>query len=600
MATYKESVGTAVTNFAGNKPVVLEGELWYDSSNYAWKYQYINTSTAAWASGGSLNTGRSQMGASGVQNAAIASGGHEGTTLTGANTELYNGSSWTEVNNLNTGRRILAQAGAIDSALSFGGGPPNTGATESWNGSNWTEVNDLNSGRNFLAGTGTQTAALAIGGPSTTADTEYWNGTNWTEVNNLNTGRQISGQGAGIQTSSLVAGGNPPTTGKTETFNGTNWTEVNDMNSARGHLGVTGASNTSALAFGGEDPSTQVAKTESYNGSNWTETADMATARHYLGAAGTQTAGLAVGGDPYLTSAEEFTSAGLPISSWATSGNMNQVRGGNDNAGSGTVTATLTFAGNIPPHTAKTESYNGSNWTEVNDLNSARRSGAGAGTQTAALMFGGTPGPVAATTETWNGTNWTEVNDLNQGRRDLAGFGTNTSALGFGGYNPSPAYALTELWNGTNWTEVNDLGRPTGFSDLQGAGADSTAGLAFGGNPDYQAFTETWNGTNWTEVNDLNVGRYASAGSGTSTDALNSGGYSGPNAMPSGEYVALTEHWNGTNWSSKAEMNTARRQMGSSGTATAGVVVAGGVTSPGPVANTEEFTFKQTVVKTLD
>jgi len=599
MATYKETVGTAVEQYAGNKPVVLEGELWYDSSAYAWKYQYVSTSTAAWASGGSLNTGRSQMGASGVQNAAIASGGHEGTTLTGSNTELYNGSSWTEVNNLNTGRRILAQAGAIDAALAFGGGPPNTGATESWNGSNWTEVNDLNSGRNFLAGTGTQTAALAIGGPSTTADTESWNGTNWTEVNNLNSGRQLYGEGAGTQTSSLVAGGGPPTGALTETFNGTNWTEVNDLNTARSHLGVTGADNTSAIAFGGEiAPPT--AKTELWNGSNWTETADLSTARHYLGAAGTKTAGLAVGGDPNLTTSEEFTGAGLPISSWATSGNMNQVRGGNDNAGSGTVTATLTFAGNIPPHTAKTESYNGSNWTEVNDLNTARRSGAGAGTQTAALMFGGTPAPESAKTETWNGTNWTEVNDLNQGRRDLAGFGTNTSALGFGGYNPSPAYALTELWNGTNWTEVNDLGRPTGMLDLQGAGADSTAGLAFGGNPDYQAFTETWNGTNWTEANDLNVGRYSGAGSGTSTDALFSGGYSGPNAMPSGEYVALTESWNGTNWTSKAEMNTARRQMGSSGAATAGVVINGGVTSPGPVANTEEFTFKQTVVKTLE
>ena len=160
--------------------------------------------------------------------------------------------------------------------------------------------------------------------------------------------------------------------------------------------------------------------------------------------------------------------------------------------------------------------------------------------------------------------------------------------------------ANTELWNGTNWTEVNDLGRPTGFTDIQGAGADSTAGLAFAGNPDYQAFTETWNGTNWTEVNKLNKGRYASAGSGTSTDAINSGGYSGPNSVPAGEYVAFTETWNGTNWTERADMNTARRQMGSSGTATNGAVIAGGVTSPGPVANTEEFTFSGTVVKTLD
>ena len=99
--------------------------------------------------------------------------------------------------------------------------------------------------------------------------------------------------------------------------------------------------------------------------------------------------------------------------------------------------------------------------------------------------------------------------------------------------------------------------------DLQGAGADSTAGLAFGGNPDYQAFTETWNGTNWTEANDLNVGRYSGAGSGTSTDALFSGGYSGPNAsVPSGEYVALTESWNGTNWTSKSRNEYCKKTNG--------------------------------------
>jgi hypothetical protein len=30
-------------------------------------------------------------------------------------------------------------------------------------------------------------------------------------------------------------------------------------------------------------------------------------------------------------------------------------------------------------------------------------------------------------TESWNGTSWTEVNDLNSARRDLAGNGTQTA-----------------------------------------------------------------------------------------------------------------------------------------------------------------------------
>ncbi len=62
-----------------------------------------------------------------------------------------------------------------------------------------------------------------------------------------------------------------------------------------------------------------------------------------------------------------------------------------------------------------------------------------------------------AETETWNGTNWTEVNDLNTARRILGSAGID-SALAFGGLtNPSTRTNITESWNGTNWTEVNDL-----------------------------------------------------------------------------------------------------------------------------------------------
>jgi hypothetical protein len=77
------------------------------------------------------------------------------------------------------------------------------------------------------------------------------------------------------------------------------------------------------------------------------------------------------------------------------------------------------------------------NWTEVNDLNTARGDNlGGVGTNTAALAFGGNPGSSPYTTgvtETWNGTNWTEVNDLNTARNQLTGAGTNTAALAFGG-----------------------------------------------------------------------------------------------------------------------------------------------------------------------
>ncbi len=43
--------------------------------------------------------------------------------------------------------------------------------------------------------------------------------------------------------------------------------------------------------------------------------------------------------------------------------------------------------------------------------------------------------------EYWNGSSWTEVNDLSTSRVGLGGNGTTTSALAFGGY---PITASTE------------------------------------------------------------------------------------------------------------------------------------------------------------
>ena len=59
MATYKEKVGTSVVNYAGNYPGAVDGELWYDSTNKDFKYQYANvTAAGSWRTGNSLNTGR--------------------------------------------------------------------------------------------------------------------------------------------------------------------------------------------------------------------------------------------------------------------------------------------------------------------------------------------------------------------------------------------------------------------------------------------------------------------------------------------------------------------------------------------------------------
>ena len=142
MATYKESVGTAVTNVAGDFPGAADGELWFNSTASTFQYQYVETGGAR-STGGNLNTatGFGASAGAATQTAALIFGGSPGPK---AITEAYNGTSWTEVNDLTTARGYSAGAGTQTSALCFGGGRPTQLAnTEIYNGTNWTETADL-------------------------------------------------------------------------------------------------------------------------------------------------------------------------------------------------------------------------------------------------------------------------------------------------------------------------------------------------------------------------------------------------------------------------------------------------------------------------
>ena len=105
---------------------------------------------------------------------------------------------------------------------------------------------------------------------------------------------------------------------------------------------------------------------------------------------------------------------------------------------------------------ATNESWNGSSWTEVGDLNVAHRDPGGDGIITAALCFGGLEPAVTGKTETWNGSSWTEVGDLSTARFQLAGGGTNTAGLAFGGATPSSTAATEEFFLTSNSNRNNN------------------------------------------------------------------------------------------------------------------------------------------------
>ena len=259
--------------------------------------------------------------------------------------------------------------------------------------------------------------------------------------------------------------------------------------------------------------------------------------------AGTQTAGIAMGGRLVPGSGATVVDVTETYNgtSWTEVNNLTSARRSLSSAKQGTTTASLVFGGDAtgsPTFRDLTESYNGTSWSEGGDLTLEIESGAGAGTQTAALSFGGgtNPEPTMTTNmQSWDGTSWTNGNSLNTGRNRLGGTGTTTAALAFGGQTPS-ATDITEQWNGTSWAEVNDLNSARA---TMGSGGTSTAAISMGGSP-FGGLTEIWDGTSWTEVADLATGIHGSAGSGgTSGGAFLAGGFSDASTAPT-----ATEVWN--------------------------------------------------------
>ena len=99
-----------------------------------------------------------------------------------------------------------------------------------------------------------------------------------------------------------------------------------------------------------------------------------------------------------------------------------------------------------------TEEYNGSSWTEGNDLSKPRRvKGGGFGTQTAAIMAGGdgysrSNNPLAGLCEQYNGTSFSTIAQLGSNLYERRGGGAGSTSAGIlaGG---GPGSNLVEEWN---------------------------------------------------------------------------------------------------------------------------------------------------------
>ena len=415
------------------------------------------------------------------------------------------------------------------------------------------------------------------------------------------------------------------------------WASGGALNTARNHVGGAGVSNNSALAVGGSVAPR--AQTENYNGSSWTEVNDLNNGRTYADCAGTATAALAVGGAGGSTPATAGYTESWDGTNWTEVADLTRGPSGPQSTvygmTSGVQTSALYYGGDEgqPNVLAKTESWDGSSWTEVADLNTARSYGAGIGTtNTSALCVTGLdwgPGSSqnSSTNEQWNGSAWTELAEPNQGRGFLGcgNYGSVTSALIFGGRNqgPSALFASTESWNGSAWTEVNDLATAR-LNAASGSGTATAAMFAGGGTPSVTAVSEEWSfsgldpsttpaadyadaitgdfyynsttgqfkqintggapiGT-WSSGGSLNTARedLDDCGVGPQTEALVAGG-----KEPA--FSAKAENYNGSAWTEVSDLNTARASIGMSGVYTSAIAFGGQTSSPPQVANVETW-----------
>jgi hypothetical protein len=417
-----------------------------------------------------------------------------------------------------------------------------------------------------------------------------YSGFSWSAQPNLNTNRRAP-YTFGTSTSCVASGGDyspasPTLTQATEEWNGSSWTSVTNMPNNQGSFGAASGTLTAGLVYGGYgNPQSTSAKTVSYDGTNWTDLSspgsDVVNGRNFTrGGGGTQTAAIFSGGNPTTGNTETFDG-----SSWSEQNNMSLARYGSGFIG--TQTSGLYMGGRTPPRTGVTEDWDGSVWSTTASMATARNGTihSKSGNASAAIVAAGYTGTAyPTTTEEYNANinaitkaAWSSGGALGTSRRYISGCGTKTAIVAFGGFKPGSANE-TELYNGSSWSEVNNLGT-AGYG--VGAAGTQTAALAFGGSNDVY---ESWDGSNWTSSSTLNTTRRMLGSCGTQTAALAFGGRPEPSTS------AKTEEWNGSSWSNSNDLNTAVRNNMGSGIQTAALNSGGNTPSNDTLTgSTEEY-----------
>lgn len=239
--------------------------------------------------------------------------------------------------------------------------------------------------------------------------------------------------------------------------------------------------------------------------------------------------------------------------------------------------------------------------TSSSPLNTARVDSGVAGDTNSAIVFGGStrivsPAPTyaqnytVACTEEWNGSSWSTVNPLNTARGALAGFGTTNAAIAAGGnttqalnrsgsvYNTATEVNCTEEYDGDSWSTGNNL--LSCKLHLRGTGTQN-AGIIAGGTEQEgisaDLDVEWYDGTSWSSRPILNYGVESHAIIGNQSDAFIFGGVCiSQNSPLFDTYNEVSQkEIGGISWSSENPLNNQRKHLGGIGTQNAALAFGG-------------------------
>ena len=157
----------------------------------------------------------------------------------------------------------------------------------------------------------------------------------------------------------------------------------------------------------------------------------------------------------------------------------------------------------------------------------------------------------------FNGTSWSDANDINRNDMHLGGDGDDTDFLRCGGrgssngQNPTSDNSAVESYNGSSWSSETSLGTAIAYNRYYGTSSDGIiVGGAYNNTPTNHC--QTYNGSSWSSSTALGVNRRHIAGgsNGTlsSTNTIIWSGSDGSSVHDDSYF------WNGTAWTAKNDL----------------------------------------------